>query len=225
VDIDLECSHQIDMASLKEPFDSKSSDPPNFEATFVGEWNRAVSDYLQLTDPRIDVQNLLLGRRDPIEIVMQILQSLRSIKATQADQLFIAAVTTAGTHADVLGKTSILTSVPPIVASRLGTLLRYANVIGKLLETVAHGFSPAGFAFGAVWVLATTAVRNMKSFLALSTQFEEVRSRLQRMDKLLTVPYPAEAIISTFGRVMIDIILFCGHATKYIQGISFKFWN
>jgi hypothetical protein len=143
----------------------------------------------------------------------------------EADQLFIAAVAAAGTHADILGKVSIIISAPPIITSQVATVLRYADAIGKLLQSVPHGFSPSAFVFGAVRVMITNAVKNMNSFLALSAQFDEVSRRLQCMGNLLPVTYPVRTMTSTLGRVMIGVIRFCGYATKYIKGISLQVWN
>ena len=57
----------------------------------------------------------------------------------------------------------------------------------------------------------------MNLFIAIQTQFDEVDYRLQRMDVYLGMDNPTWAVKSMLAKVMIDIIRFCGLATKYLK--------
>jgi hypothetical protein len=65
--------------------------------------------------------------------------------------------------------------------------------------------------------MISVAVKNMNLFIAVKTQFEEFNTRLCRLDIYLSIDNPTEAVKSMLARVMTDILLFCGLATKYFR--------
>jgi hypothetical protein len=205
------------MNILKAPLRSKSF---AFERALIESWNRAEEEYFGLTDLQIDEKNSLLRVQRSSEVVIQALESKHSINShTEADKHFVAAVASAGTHPDIVGNVSFLNPPPPIIIDEIATLVRFAHGIDQLLESILQK-SPGAFVFGAVRVMITVAVKNMELLLTLKEQFEKVKIKLHRLDVVLALKNPENAITSKLARALIDVVRFCGQVTKYINGIA-----
>lgn len=185
-------------------------------------WHAGVLEYFKLVGLSINDRKQLLETRYSADIVKQVLESSHSAGfSTLAQEYFTAAVATAGTNVNIVGYTSSLTSVPSIITNRVAVLLRYADGVSKLLEFNEPGCYPNAFVFGTVRIMITVAVENIELFQDLSGRFQEITTRLEcylnRTRKMDTVRL-------TSIRVMIDIVLFCGHVTYYLKGIIYRFY-
>jgi hypothetical protein len=153
---------------------------------------------------------------------LRIIEAQRSkpVKETSpiADNEFLTAVASAGTHPDLLRTTN---SIKPYITvkNNVATFLRYADALDKPLESIGNICFPAAFGFGAVRYMLDVAAKNIKLFIAVNDQFEDFNSRLRRLDVYLKMPNVTDAVKWMLSRVMIDIVRFCGLATKYLKSI------
>jgi hypothetical protein len=174
---------------------------------------QAFLEYTQLVDPPLAYGKLLF-ETDSSAVVSSAVESQNS---ALADKVFVAAVASAGTHPDLVEGAYQLDKFPQMVSNHVATFLRYADAIDKLLESLANSCLPAAVMFGVVRFMLSVAVKNLNLFTAVKEQFEDFNTRLRRLDIYLSICNPSEAVKTMLGRVMIDILRFCGLATKYLM--------
>ena len=187
-------------------------------------WSQAVSDYVRLVDLPASYQKQFSRAQSASDIVSIAIRSqqakpIKNDFSAVAETVFIATVVSAGTHTTLIKDPPQLSPdmIPLTVNNQVATFLRYADAIDKAFESMANICMPAAFLFGAVRYMLAVAVKNIKLFLAIKEQFEDFNTRLLRLDIYLTIENPSEAIKSMLARVRINIIRFCGLATKYLK--------
>lgn len=200
--------------------------PPGYSQTetrWLDGWQQVVTEYFNLVELPSTDQKLLLGAQSAGEVVQRVMEAQRSRSSRLSpggDNEFIAAVASAGTHPD------LITTNSRKPASRghnhVATFLRYADALDKSLESFGNVCFPAALVFGAVRYMLDIAARNMKLFLAVNDQLDEFNNRLRRLDVYLALQNPTDAVKWMLARVMIDIVRFCGLATKYLKRIPLR---
>lgn len=206
------------MSPLKSPWDER--------------WNQALSEYIRLVEPPPAYEQLLFGARSSANVVALAVASqprkpAKRTSSTDAEKLFLAAVAAAGTHPNLVEGLSSLPGdkASHTLGSYMATFLRYADTIDKLLESLSNTSFPSAVLFAALRFMLSVAVQNMNLFNAIQTQFREFDARLRRIDVYLGIENPTGAVKSMLAQVLIDIIRFCGLATKYFKSIhSFGPW-
>ena len=78
----------------------------------------------------------------------------------------------------------------------------------------------SAFVFGAIRYMLDVAVKNMRLLIAIKEKFEDISFRLRRLDVYLNMKEPTEAVTLMCVRSLVDILRFCGLATKYLQSIN-----
>ena len=135
---------------------------------------------------------------------------------TVADELFLTAICISRTHPDIVE--SIPGGNPMTTAlDDVATFLRYAEAIDKALESLANTGFAAAVVFGCVRFMLSLAAKEMKLFMAIKTQFQEMNHRLRRIDLYLRSTRRTEAVTFMLCKVMADMIRFSGLATKYLK--------
>lgn len=182
--------------------------------TSIVDWQAAVFEFFNETNLSVNDRKQLLENGRSAETVKRAVESNNSTRTEE--RLFIAAVASAGTHSDIIDHFS--GSVPAIVTGPVAMLLRYSYAMETLLEFKGTGYFPGAFVFGAVRVMTAAAAEHMQLFLDLSGRFEEVDKCLRRLDGNLNELH-MDTVMPCLIRILIDILRFCGHVTKYIKGI------
>ena len=178
-----------------------------------------MSEFFRLVDLPTEERQILFGNRRVSEVVKGSVESSRNW-ANRNEELSIGAVVAPDTYAGFVEQ-ELPESIPTIIKEHVANLLRYAEAVDSLFDPIANGAFSA-FVFGAVRVVISAALKNMDSFLALQEQFEKTNTYLRRLDSVLAVAVPATILPSQWARIMIDMVRFCGHATKFIRGITLR---
>jgi hypothetical protein len=188
-------------------------------------WGQAVSEYRENADlPPLYEE--ALEARGSAEVVSRAIAShklghdiSRPNLSAVAEDFFFAAVAAAETHPDLIRTVPLLgpDKIPPIVSNHMATFLRYAESIDKVFESLSNTCFPAAIVFAAVRFMISIGVRNIKFFNSVKAKLEDFTTRLRRLDIYLTMENPTEAIKLMLSRVMINMIRFCGLATKYLK--------
>jgi hypothetical protein len=197
------------------------------QASWTQSWTHAVSEYLDVADPPPAYENLILGAQSSKEVVGLALNESRKPTESRhstspsdaADEVFLAAVLSAGTHPDLFVGTPFPASYksPLVVSNFASTFLRYADSFDKALESLSNTCSPAAVLFAAMRFFISVAVKELNLFMTLKTQFEDFNIRLRRLDIYRKLDSPTEGTKLMFGKVTIDILRFTGLATKYLK--------
>jgi len=171
----------------------------------------------------------LLEAQTTTEVVSLALQSFsRSKKFWKSakplpDTAFLTAVVSARTHEQFI-KDVVLPEkdkVPETVGYMVSSLLRHADAFDQFLGSMGNTSFASPFIFGAIRFMLTVAVKNIKLFLATRKQFEEINLRLSRLDIYLkAVKEPTESMRLMCIRALVNILRFCGLATKYFTSTS-----
>jgi hypothetical protein len=200
-----------------------SSSSPSFHGEASSLWKQAIEEYFSLVDISSDEKRTLLEAKSAAEVVSKVLrsQAYRAKRGTDvvANQLFIAAVASAGTHDQLILELEVLRNdkVPKVVSHHVATFLRYAGALDVLLGSLTNTSFPSVFVFGAVRVLLAVVVKDLKLLIDIKDQFEDFIIRLNRLDMYLSLKEPTEAVKMMCVRVLVDILRFCGLATMYFK--------
>jgi hypothetical protein len=108
---------------------------------------------------------------------------------------------------------------PAVVSYDIAMLLRYADSVDKFLDSIGNTTFAAAFVFGAIRYLLDVAVKNINLLIQIKGKFEDINSRLRRLDVYLTLKEPTEAVKSMCIRALVNILRFCGLATKYLRSM------
>jgi hypothetical protein len=206
--------------------------PPAYsqiESEWLHGWQQVVSEYFGLVSLPPADQKLILGAKSAAEVVRRVIeaQQTRSSKLSSpvAGNDFITTVASAGTHPDLITRTTSLKPSSLAVKNHVATFLRYVDALDKPLESMGNICFPAAFVFGAIRYMLDVAAKNIKLFLAVNDQFEDFNTRLGRLDIYLALQNPTDAIKLMLSRVMINIVRFCGLATKYLKSLLQRRWG
>jgi hypothetical protein len=203
--------------------------PPRYsqiESQWLHGWQQVVTEYFRLVELPPADQKLLLGAKSATEVVVRVIEAERSRPSKLspgADNEFITAVASAGTHPDLLMTTN-LRKPSILVQNHIAIFLRYTDALDKSLESFGNVCFPAALVFGAVRFMLDVAAKNIKLFIAVNEQLEEFNTRLRRLDVYLALQNPTDAVKWMLARVMMDIVRFCGLATKYLKSITLGKW-
>lgn len=172
--------------------------------------NEALTEYFSLTDLTVDEQSRFLLVHYSDDVVKEAAKQ----SAAPPDAFFIATVGSAGTHMHIVGDVGF-DSVPATFIKTIGRLLYYGKAICDASGLEVPGRSPAGFLFGAVRRMCAAGFKNLQLFLALANRYEELITRLERMDGNLEV---SRNDTTTLTSALVDIIRLCGQVTKFMEG-------
>jgi hypothetical protein len=181
----------------------------------------AVAECIRLVEPPPTYERVILQARSSREIVSMAVNSTKHEQDhlhNVADRIFLSAVLASGTHPDLVNSISLADAhqVTPI-KDAVGTFLRYADAIDNCLESFANTCFPAAVLFACIRFMISVAVKEMKLFRDVKSQFDEINLRLRRLDTYLGLSKPTAAIQTMLCKVMADNIRFCGLATKYLK--------
>ena len=176
--------------------------------------SEALIEYVSLTDLTVDEQGQFLWAQHCDDVVEEAAKQ----SATLADAFFIAAVASAGTHTHIVGDV-VLDSVPANFVKSIGAILRYAKAICDASGLEVQGWAPMAFVFGQVRRMCAAGFKNLELFLSLADRFEELITRLRRIDGYLEVPPKGDADTTILTSALVDIIRLCGQVTKFMEGI------
>jgi len=190
-------------------------------------WKQAVAEYLEIAQLSKSDAEWLAQTKASTEVVSIAVQAQkmdktdRSVKFSQ--KMFIAAVISAGTHTELVDKVEVLKGghVPAVVSNQVATFLRYATAIDAFLDAMGNITFASAFVFGAIRYMLIIAVKNMKLLIAIREKFNDIEIRLRRLDAYLTLKQPSEAVRLMCVRVLVNILRFCGLATKYFRSSIF----
>jgi hypothetical protein len=175
---------------------------------------QAMTEYFALIDLTINEQTRFLSTRNSDKVVEEAVKQSGDL----ADTFFVAVVGSAGTHMHIVHDMG-LNSVLPIFEERIAELLRYAKGICDACGFEVQGYVPIAFVFGIVRRMCAAAFKNLELFFGLADRFEEVITRLRQLDSCLDDLHGGNTIAMALTSALVDIILFCGQVTKYMEGI------
>lgn len=133
-------------------------------------------------------------------------------------QMFISAVSSAGTHDEVVGPASSPRDpMPAIVTNEVATLLRYSEAIDKFLDSLGNTTFAGAFVFGAVRLLLAVSIKEVKLLIRVKEKIEELNDRLQRFEIYLRLQSPSQSVTSMCVRALGNVLRFCGLATKFLK--------
>ena len=202
--------------------DQKSSSPtlpPPSMSTNMGTLNEALAKYFSMVQLTMDEQARFLSIHHSDDII----RAAAFQSEGPADNFFLSAVGVAGIHVDII-RNEHLDSFSPRLTGSIGNLLRYAKAICDTLGLEVQSFSPLAFVLGALRHMCTIGSKNRELFLTLADRFEELTKRLSREDVYLEKAPMTDAEKTSLISALVDIILFCGLVTKYLEG-SYVSWR
>jgi hypothetical protein len=176
--------------------------------------HQAVTEYFVLTDLPKDEQARFLSIHHSDEIVEEALKQPGEL----ANAFFIAAIGSAGSHMHIVHD-SDLNSAPLIFVKSIAKLLKYAKAIGDTSQFEEKGYVPVAFVFNAVWTMCAAALKNLEVFIGLTEQFEELLTRLRLKKGDLHPTHQGHTSTTTLISALVEIIIFCGQVTKFMNGI------
>jgi hypothetical protein len=193
-------------------------------------WRQAVSEYLAVAEVSSKEKSWMTQMKTTSSVVSHAIKTANlgtsgfSSSESLSQQLFLAAVTSAGTHdvAATVDQGAIRLKVddlPPVIGNQVATLLRYADAIDKFLESVGNVTFAGAFVFGAVRVLLTAAVKEITLLSTIKDKFDDLNHRLCRLDVYLALQNPTDAVKNMCIHVLQHILRFCALATKYFKSI------
>ena len=188
-----------------------------------------MSEYFGLTELSSSEQRSLLRThrasdviRDAIELWLR--RGRKVASATACEDIFLAALASAGIHMEAVSSAQILEhdNMHSAISDHLAIIIRYANAVGNSLESSSERCGQTAFVFDAVHVMISVAIKNMKLFLTLDEHFEQLRLLLHLLDIYLEIPNRTTSIDLMFAQVIGSLVRFCGLATRYLKGLAFK---
>jgi len=140
----------------------------------------------------------------------------------EAERLFLEAVAASQTHPALIRAIipRIQSHSPPIIGQHIALLLRYAESIDKVLDSLGNTCFPAAIVFSVIRFMMSYVIKEYRLFISMEKQFQEVSMRLRRLDVYLVMNNPTEAVKSMLSRVRIDILRFTVLATVFLQCTS-----
>jgi hypothetical protein len=191
-------------------------------------WEQAVSEYPALLKLSPNDAKALVDAKTAADVVTFAIQALtpsaRAMVKSEAftEKMFIAAVASAGTHDEFISRMPEFIKqdkTPAVVSYEIATLLRYADSVDKFLDSMGNTTFAVAFVFGAIRYLLDVAVKNINLLIQIKGKFEDINLRLRRLDVYLTLKEPTEAVKSMCVRALVNILRFCGLATKYLRSM------
>lgn len=191
-------------------------------------WEQAVSEYFALLKLSPNDAKVLVDAKSAADVVTFAIQALtpsaRAMVKSEAfaEKMFIAAVASAGTHDEFINRMEFIKQpdkTSAVVSYDIAMLLRYADSVDKFLDSIGNTTFAAAFVFGAIRYLLDVAVKNINLLIQIKGKFEDINSRLRRLDVYLTLKEPTEAVKSMCIRALVNILRFCGLATKYLRSM------
>jgi len=190
-------------------------------------WEQAVSEYLALLKLSPNDAKALVDAKTATDVVTFAVQALtpsaRAMVKSEAfaEKMFLAAVASAGTHDEFISRMECIKQdkTPAVVSYEIATLLRYTDSVDKFLDSMGNTTFAAAFVFGAIRYLVDVAVKNINLLIQIKGKFEDINLRLRRLDVYLTLKEPTEAVKSMCVRALVNILRFCGLATKYLRSM------
>ena len=179
-------------------------------------WKQAVSAYFDVVDVSKEDAKLFEAKASE-DVVTDALHTDQSPK--QSQDLFIYAVKSAGTHAELVQKVKLLGEgdVPTVVSNQIATFLRYATAIDTFLESLGSATLASAFLFGVVRFMLNVAVKNLKLLNEIHEKFVDLDLQLSRLNVYSRLKDPSEAVRLMCIRVLCDTLRFCALATKYFS--------
>jgi hypothetical protein len=175
--------------------------------------HQAVTEYFALTDLTKDEQAQFLSIHHSDEIVNEAIKQSGEL----ANAFFIAAISSAGSHVHIVHD-SDLNSAPLIFVKSIAELLKYAKAIGYAFQFEEQGYIPVAFVFNVVWTMCAAALKNLEVFIGLTARFEELIMRLRPKNGDLHLTHQGHST-TTLLSGLVEIIVFCGQVTKFMDGI------
>jgi len=177
--------------------------------------NEALTEYFSLTDLTMDEQTRFrsLYHRDGVlgEPVKQ--------SAALADHVFVAALGSAGTQLPI-GHDVAIDSVPPSFVKAIGKFLRYATEICDASGLEVQGCTHLTLVFRALKRMCTAGFKNPELFFALENRFQEMLNKLPQFEGYLHIARMGNTNPTILTAALVDILLFCGKVTKFMEGTS-----
>jgi hypothetical protein len=202
--------------------------PASVTSTALSIWNQAISEYIALLKLSPEEKKALLEARTTTQVVTSAIQTQSSKRLWKSSKpcphkIFIAAVVSARTHEDFVKGINILKpdKVPQVVSTHIATFLRYADAFDAFLDAMGNTTFASPFIFGAIRYMLIVAVKNVNLLNAVKGQFEDINLRLHRLNVYLTtVKDTTESVRLMCIRALVNILRFCGLATKYFNSID-----
>jgi hypothetical protein len=202
--------------------------PTSVTSTASSIWNQAISDYIGLLKLSPEEKKALLEARTTNQVVTSAIQTESKKRLWKSSKpcphrIFIAAVVSARTHEDLVKELKILkpNKVPEVVTTQIATFLRYADAFDAFLDALGNTTFASPVIFGAIRYMLIIAVKNVNLLNAVKGQFEDINLRLHRLNiYLTTVNDPTESVRLMCIRALVNILRFCGLATKYFSSID-----
>ena len=148
-----------------------------------------------------------------------IVQAAVKQSAQPANVFFITVVRSSGTYNHIITHAdSALNPVPPEFVENIGSILRYGKAIGDVSGLELSSCAPMTFLYYTVRKMCAAGFGNRKLFLTFADRFAEFVSTLRRMDSCLDTKSVGGPDTTTLISALVDIILFCGQVTKFMEG-------
>ena len=194
------------------------------KTTALSVWKTAVEEYLELLKLSPEDTKMLREARTTTDVVKSVLESQSHWRfwkpaAQLTDAAFLASVISAQTHEDFVKDVVLPGSrdIPEPISRIAGSFLQYAHSFDVLLNTLGSTTCASPFIFGALRIMLRSAVRSLNLFTEVRDQFEKVSQQLLRLDTYLKGREATDVVIWICIRALVDILRFCGLATKYFQ--------
>jgi hypothetical protein len=194
----------------------KRTFPSQELAQLSSQWEKAVTDYLGAADlTAYQVQTLR-----QMKTTRSVVSDAVDVRNSKKPDEFVAAVSSAGTHDDLVQKShSSRDQVPGVITNEVATLLRYSEGIDKFLDSLVNTCFAGAFVFGVVRLLLAVSVQDVKLLIAVKEKIGELNVRLCRMKIYLTLHHPSLSIMSMCVQVLGNVLRFCGLTTKFLKSL------